>query len=297
MRVTVIGSRGLLGQRLVSQLQGQQHTVHAVSSRTSGGIDPESGRLSAAFAYPAGTEAVVYLAQSPHYRRLPEMIAHVWNVNVISAVEAADAARRAGVSRFIYASTGSVYGPSFTSLGESASVRRDRYYPLSKLQAEEALAPLRNDLRLTMLRPFGLYGPGQTGMLVSNLADSVAKRQPITIDRNPCDPGDEAGLKISLCYVDDAAAMVARLLTVAEPPPVLNIAGALPVSIREIAETIGALLEREVLFSEVERQRETDLIADTTLLRATLQPTWTDLAQGLRAMLAPHGQANSACAA
>ncbi len=227
---------------------------------------------------------MVYLAQSPHYRKTPEMAGHLLRVNGTAAVETADLARRAGVDRFIYASTGSVYAPSFAPLAETSPLRRDRWYPLSKVHAEEALALFRDDLNLTVLRPFGMYGPGQTTMLVPHLVRLVAKGDEVFIDQNPGDAADQDGLRISLCYVDDAAEIVRRLLE-RQGPDVLNLAGPRAVSIREIAQQIGAEMNREPNFVMADRERETDLVADLTLLNHTVAPKFTDLEIGIRETL------------
>ncbi len=94
-------------------------------------------------------------------------------VNVHSAVAIAEHARRAGAKRFVYASTGNVYAAGFAPFSEAAPVRRDDWYALSKVHAEEALALFRPQLDVVIARLFGVYGPGQKGRLVPNLLASV----------------------------------------------------------------------------------------------------------------------------
>lgn len=296
MRVTVVGSRGFLARALIERLERNGCDVEGLSSSSPGGIDPATGLLPADFSLRDDTRAVVYLAQSPFYRQAPDRVDHLFAVNSHSALRLAELARRAGVRRFIYASTGSVYAPSFQPLAEGAPVRRDRWYPLSKLHAEDALALLRGQLEVVCVRPFGIYGPGQSGMLVPNLLRSIVDGQEITVDRHPHVAADRDGLKISLCYVDDAAAAIERLLEVRDPPPVLNLAGRQPVSIRHIAESIGAALGIEPRLRQVDRIRETDLIADTTLLEKSLGAPSTDFETGLaRTMAAGKPTALAGC--
>ncbi len=281
MRVTVIGSSGFLGRTLTASLHRDGAQVTAISSGTPQGIDRTTGLLPHDFSIAPGTDAVVYLAQSPHYRQVPDMAWHLLNVNVVSAVRAANAARAAGVKRFIYTSTGSVYAPSFAPLAETDAVRRDRWYPLSKLHAEEALAQFQNDLQVCLVRPFGIYGPGQTGMLVSNLAASIERCSDITLGRHPHNRDEADGLKISLCYVDDAAAVIAALLQVAKLPLHLNLAGPRAISVREIAQTLAAGLGLPARLKEMDQAREFDLIADTTRLSTTVSVSYTDFQVGL----------------
>jgi UDP-glucose 4-epimerase len=281
MRVTLIGSSGFLGRSLTEHLQHAGATVNAVSSRTPQGIDRDTGMLPADFSLPERTDAVVYLAQSPHYRQVPDMAWHLLNVNVVSAVRAANVARLAGVKRFIYASTGSVYAPSFAPLAETAPVRRDRWYPLSKLQAEEALVQFQNDMQVCLVRPFGIYGPGQTGMLVPNLAATIERCGDMTLGRHPINTSEADGLKISLCYVDDASAVIGQLLQVAKLPQVVNLAGPRALSVREIAQTLADGMALPARFRELDQAREFDLIADTTQLAATVNVKFTDFTIGI----------------
>ena len=202
------------------------------------------------------------------------MADHLLNVNLVSAVKVAELARRAGVGRFIYASTGSVYAASFQPLTEASPVRRDGWYAYSKLAAEEALALLRKDLDVTILRPFGIYGPGQTKMLVARLIDSIDAEQEITVQRRLQMPEDIDGLRVSLCYVDDAVRIIERLIE-QSGPPVLNLAGPEPVSIRRLASEIGRQLGKQPRLRLVEANREGDLIADTSLLRASFPGSFT----------------------
>src|SRR5262245_8774777 len=104
MRVAVIGASGFVGGRVCSELRGKGVEVLALSSRGPGGIADETGLLPTGFTLPRGIEAVYFFAQSPRYRQMPEQSAHLLSVNCIAVAQAADAARRAGVVRFIYSS-------------------------------------------------------------------------------------------------------------------------------------------------------------------------------------------------
>ena len=280
MKVLIVGSRGFIGAHLLRKLKQRDDIEVAEASSQDGAFDA-SGLLSSTFAVPSGTQTVVYLAQSPFYRQMPERADHLLNVNLVSAVRLAELSRCAGVGRFIYASTGSVYAPSFQPLAETAPLRRDGWYAWSKVAAEEALALVRKDLDVTIVRPFGVYGPGQSKMLVARLIESVEAEQEMTLDRRAGNPDDGDGLRISLCYVDDAVAILETLLDRAGPP-VLNLAGLEPVSIRQLATEIARQLGKQPRLRLVDRNREGDLIADASLLRATFTRGFTSLAEGIR---------------
>ena len=284
-RILVVGASGFLGQRVTTTLRVKHGCdVLAWSSRGDRGIDPATGRLRPGTQIPSDVDAVVYLAQSPYYRQLPDMADHVFNVNLVTPVHLGELARRAGVRKFIYASTGSVYAPSFESLSEVSPLRRDRWYALTKLQAEEALNLFRNDLDVTVVRPFCIYGPGQRGMLLPRLIDSVIQGNAVSIDRS-ANGGVDGGLRLSLTFVEDAAQAIARLVPVTGPT-VVNLSGPEAWSVSEIALSIGDVLGCEPTVQDSARIRDSDLIADCGLLRRTVTQTWTPFAEGLRQTVA-----------
>jgi len=284
MRVMIIGRGGFIGRYLATALGRDGIEVLALSSRDGTGIDASTGLFRVPPEIPPDVKAVVYLAASPFQRSTADTAAHVLSVNTVSAVQAAAAAVRSGASKLIYASTGNVYAPSFTPLRESAPLRRDNWYALSKVHAEEALFLFRDHIDITVVRLFGIYGPGQQDRLVPNLIRAVHSGAPVTIERNPVDPQDLGGLRISLCHVTDAARIISALCT-RGGPPILNIASDETLSVRQIATTIGQHIGREPVFNMLPSSRHTDLIADVSLLQRTMQLNFTRFTDGLLEMV------------
>lgn len=260
MKITAIGGGGFIGAQLVTHLRSQGNEVDVASSSDGTGIAPASGLLPEDFAFPGGTQAVIYLAQSPHFRAMPEQASHLLSVNCLSMVRAAVAARRAGVQRFVYVSTGTVYAPSFSTLSESAELNRNSWYALSKIQAEECIHLFRNDFDVVVCRPFAIYGEGQAGRLIPNLIRSVKQNQSITLQ--PAKRGtSDGGLRLSLCHVDDAAASLSKMV-LEGGVPLVNLAGDEHFSVEEIACMIGQKLGLEPTFAVAENPREGDLVSD-----------------------------------
>jgi nucleoside-diphosphate-sugar epimerase len=193
----------------------------------------------------------------------------------------AELGRRNQVKRFIYASTGNVYSPSFRPLAETAPVRKRDGYIMSKIWAEEALAIYRNDFEVTIFRPFGIYGPGQKGKLLPNLLENVLGGKLTYIERNPHDPDDLDGLKISFCYIRDAIEAIYHLV-VSGGPPFINIAGPRAVSIREVVAVIAELLKVESRCKISDGYRDFELIADISLLKNHMDLEFTEFKDGVR---------------
>lgn len=284
MQIAVIGAGGYIGRNLIARLGSVGDYVIPYSSSTNNVFDARTGVLNDDVQIPKGTDCVVYLAQSPFHRQMPDMAAHLWGVNVVSALKAADLARACGAKRFIYASTGNVYAPSFFPHREDASTRRDDWYALSKVHAEECLALYRNDISITVARIFGVYGPGQTGRLVPNLVQSVRSGVPVKPAPNPCSIEDRGGLKVSLCYIDDVVEIFSQLIH-KSLPDVINVAGPESLSIRDIAQAIGERLGVTPKFEVSDHPRAFDLLADITTLVETLNPIFTPFNEGLKRTL------------
>jgi UDP-glucose 4-epimerase len=280
LKILIIGAQGFVGARLRKHLEARGASVVAVSSRDGSGLCAASGLLPETFRVADGVEAVVYLAASPRFREAPASAAHIFSVNALSAITAAEQARRAGAKRFVYASTGNVYAPSFAPCAEDAPLRRDDWYALSKVQAEEALALFRPYLGVHVGRLFGVYGPGQKDRLVPNIAASLRAGRAIELQPQAGVPEDTDGLRISLCFVDDVADVLARL-ALEGGPVCLNFASDEVLSVRAITEALGAALGTAPRYVRAERPRASDLIADNTLLRTRLAPRFTPFAEGI----------------
>jgi UDP-glucose 4-epimerase len=292
VRVLIVGSGGFIGARLAARLSTTGAEVTGLSSRAPGGIRSDTGTLSSDFSIEPGTDVVVYLATSPLHREGSRGAAHLFAVNVHSAIVCAEAARRAGARRFLYTSTGNVYAPSFEPMAENAPLRRDDWYALSKLHAEEALALFRPTMDVVIPRLFGVYGPGQRGRLVPNLIASVHAGRPIRLLGRPGARGEPDGLRLSLGYIDDVVGVLARL-ALEGGPQYLNVAGPEVASLREIADAVGRALGRQPVFDEPGVERDLDLVADIALLQRSLAPAFTPFAEGLARTIAEYPRADA----
>lgn len=288
MKVLIIGSGGFVGKNLLAYLGSRGIEALGISSQHSNGISPHTGTLSDGFSIPPETHTVIYLAQSPFYRNVPEKVGHLLRVNVVSAVEVAEKALKAGVKRFIYTSTGNVYEPSFDLLTETSPLNRRNWYSLSKIHAEEALSIYQNDLDILILRLFGVYGPNQRDKLVSNLWKSIDLGKKIKIYRHPDQVEDLDGLRLSLIYIQDLLLIFWSLIYETQKIPCLNISSSEVVSIRQISNTLAQLQGKKAIFEVLQDPRRFDLIADNTRLCRLLNPSFTFFQDGAEALLNNH---------
>jgi nucleoside-diphosphate-sugar epimerase len=286
MTAAVIGASGFIGRILAQMLANAGHTVYCLDRA------PVSNPQCVCLPYDAlhpeaqfpSVDAVFYLAQSGYYRAFPAHAEDLFGVNVLGAIKAAQAAQEAGCRFFCYASTGSVYAPSFTPMTETFPVSRTSPYELSKLMAEEALDCFSPWMLTTSVRIFGAYGPGQKAMLPYAIKQRILANEAVSLASSP--DGDADGLRISFIYAEDLAWCLLRLaeksLAGEVLPQRINLAGPEGISLRQLATNIADCLGRQASFIAAEQKRQKDLLADISVLRALLQPDFTPFAEGIR---------------
>ncbi len=172
MRVLVTGHRGFIGARTVPVLEAAGHEVAGMDvgfyeDCDFGATVPvvrEDDRLDVRDVTPAaldGFDAVVHLAalSNDPLGELDESL--TTEINYQGTVRLAEAARKAGVGRFVFASSCSMYGAGGDQrpVTEEAPLRPLTAYAESKVKAEEHLAELATkDFSPTFMRNATAYG-------------------------------------------------------------------------------------------------------------------------------------------
>ncbi len=289
MSIAIVGAAGYVGQALTRFFTKQGRSIQPIDCvpwHDENDLSPITVHdiLSDIPPLADGTQAVIYLAQSPYYRDFPDHADHLFGVNVLGALRAAQAAIRCGCRVFCYASTGNVYQPSFKPLSENVPLRRDDPYALSKLMAEEALALFGDAMQTLVLRLFGVFGPGQTNMLPATLRRRILNGKAIAL--HPAEAGQQdEGLRISFFYIDDVvrgiADVVDRAIAGHDVPAILNMAGPEPVSLKRFAEGLAANMGRTPVFEAGGTPRNCDLVADIQRWTSFASPQFTPLDDAL----------------
>ena len=264
MKVLVTGGSGLIGRHLIERL-APRHEVVSV-----GRTPPSNDRIEHVQqdltmplkGLPEGLDAVVHLAQSERYREFPEGAEDVFGVNVQSTFGLLEHARRSGARSFVVASTGGLYRPSREPIGEDATVAAESPYLRSKLIAELLAASYEELFSCVVIRPFFVYGPGPSRLLVSRLASQILSGNEILVDGLP-------GMRINPLHARDAAVMIEAALAL-EESVVLNIAGDEVVTIEELAKRLAAALGREATLRSSGADSAGDLIGDAARARRLL---------------------------
>ena len=162
----------------------------------------------------------------------------------------AEAASEIEQMKFIYISSAEIYGASQPcAVNENGNVDPQSPYASAKLKAEHSLRAHHQDgcLDLIILRPFSVYGPGQSPLSLAAEICSQLEQSDSIVLRNPFATRD-------FCYVSDM--VNALLLAIATPskssdhtPLTVNIGSGIGVSAKEVAMTLGEVLRRPVQVS------------------------------------------------
>lgn len=256
-RILITGASGYLGARVLNLLR-LKHEVCAVVRRREGPplenvtyFEIDLSRSWSQQELPASVDGVVHLAQARDYRRFPGKAAEIFGVNLASTASLLDYAHRAGAQSFILASTGGVYGSIKGKItGATPANPPDGelgYYFRTKLAAEMLAHAYANFMRVSILRPFFIYGPGQPeDRLVGKIIELVRSGREVQLD-------GEDGMCLNPIYVDDAAELVGVLVD-RGGPEILNVAGPDAVTIKYIAETAGSHLDAKPQFNTTLRE-------------------------------------------
>lgn len=289
MRLMVTGCAGFIGSHLVDCLISDGHEVLGIDSFT-----PYYDRVlkdrnirwnndAQAFSFIEkdvadikpddlqGIDAIVHLAAQPGVRASWSHFDDYVNENLLATHRLASSAGEAGVKRFVFASSSSVYGDAHTyPTTETTSTTPRSPYGVTKLAGESLLeAHVENfGLEVFALRFFTVYGPGQRpDMAIQRLIRSAIDGQEFKLF------GD-GHQRRDFTYVRDITDACVRATTVEASSGMtrLNIGGSGDISMNDLIQLVEDTVGQPVSLSRHAAQLGDVLRtgADGALSRATL---------------------------
>lgn len=268
----VTGSTGLLGRSVCRALTCRgREPVSVIRPGTDAHAIGSSIRVDLADPtwtardLPAKIDGILHLAQSRRFRDFPDGASDVFGVNIHATARLLDYALAAGATHFIYASSGGLYQRGSAPLTENSPLEPPGelgFYLGSKAAAEVLVQNYASFMKVVILRPFFIYGPGQMrGMLIPRIFDSVKAGRPIKLQ-------GEDGLRINPVHVEDAATAVSKAVDL-QTSGVINIAGPEVLSLRDVAISFGEHLGVSPVFARTEAPQDS-LLGSIELMTSLL---------------------------
>ena len=190
MKVLVTGATGFTGGHLARTLAARGETVRALVRDTAraraldaSGVALVEGDLSRRESLDAaveGVEVVYNIAALYRQAGLPDAAYRVVNADAVGWL--VEAAARAGVRRVVHCSTVGVHGDiEHPPATEDAPLRPGDIYQVTKVEGEAIArqAAAARGVELVIVRPSGIYGPGDRRLL--KLFRGVARRRFIVL--------------------------------------------------------------------------------------------------------------------
>lgn len=273
MNILITGVNGLIGFELAKRLclntsdtiYGLSRSAPLIAEKNYKHISLDVEEAHFSNQLPNSVDVLIHLAQSEKFRNFPDSAIDVFKVNSLSTLLLLDYSRKSGVKKFIYASSGGVYGNKDVGFTEDSPVMGTGdlgFYLSTKLCSEILTDNYVGFFNIIQLRFFFVYGERQNkSMLIPRLFNSVKNNMPVVLT------GDE-GIMINPLYVSDAAKAVEAAIKLNHSDKI-NIGGTEHLSIKQIAEIISKQTGTMPVFEYVKGETKS-LIGDITKMKNML---------------------------
>ncbi|WP_344969405.1 NAD-dependent epimerase/dehydratase family protein [Salinactinospora qingdaonensis] len=216
-----------------------------------------------------------------------------FQTNAVATCNVGNACLQLGVRRLVYLSSAIVYGtPQYVPMTEEHPTSPFLPYGASKLSGEFSLLSLEAtaDLPVVIGRSFVIYGPGEdprtAGGEVSQFLRWHLNERKIPV------VGDIDRKTRDFIHVFDLCAALIKLAEVGQSGEIYNLGSGQEVSMRELADTIGAATGRKAVLEPDESQLEDSfrLVADTSKLFSLGFKPSIPLQEGIRYLASDLGE-------
>jgi len=259
MRILITGGAGFIGSNIVDGYLADGHEVVVVDDLSAGSpanvsrrarfhqVDVRSAALDAVFAAERPEIVSHHAAQVSVRRSVEEPIVDA-EINVLGSLNLLETARRHGVRRVIFASTGgAIYGEVDGGIAadEGHPCRPRSPYAISKLAVEYYLENYRmGGLETVVLRYANVYGPrqdphGEAGVIAIFIQRVLAGLTPVIY-------GDGEQVRDFVYVGDVVRANLAALTVPTDGPTVMNIGTGRGTSVNALWRAMATIAQPSV---------------------------------------------------
>lgn len=249
MKVAVAGSNGFVGHNVCMQLEANGYTVLRID--LSQGIDLCDPSIITKI---GPIDCFIHLANLVYVPASYQDPEKFYRINYLTTLNALEICRKHN-ARLVYASS-YVYGPpQYLPVDENHPVCPFNPYAQTKVICEKMCEGYNRDfkVKVSILRPFNIYGVGQKGMLLIPEIIGQLKEGKKEIQLKAASPRRD--------YVDvkDVAAAFVVCVEDTNDYNIYNICSGKSVSVCEITEIINKHLTDKVTFSFAESDRPNEV--------------------------------------
>lgn len=250
MKIVVAGSEGFLGKKVCSQLINEGHDV--VRLDISKGDDLCDVRVMDGIPQ---IDCFIHLANLVYVPGSYENPALYYRVNYLTTLNALEICRKYN-ARLVYVSS-YIYGPpQYLPVDENHVSNPTNPYAQTKLICEKLCEGYHRDfgVKVSIVRPFNIYGVGQKGMLLIPEIIGQLKEGKEEVQLKAASP------RRDYINVIDVANAICMCMSPDEDYCAYNVCSGESISIREITEIINNHLKKKVTFrfSASDRPHELD---------------------------------------
>jgi len=284
-KILMTGATGFIGSHAVENLARNHHVLGLYHQK-----EPPRGLKKAIWIkkdlslpinglnLPTSPDIIIHFAQSRHYRDFPERSRDIFDVNIRSTFSLLEFGRKVGIQKFIYASSGGIYGYSYERFMETDIINPVNFYLTSKYCSELLIANYNNFFTTVIFRFFFVYGKEQKEMLIPRLIKRIREKAPIILH-------GESGIRINPIHISDAVKIFAPAVE-SKVSGVFNVSGDEVMSIRELAEIIGDLIGESPRFVREKSSIPGDVLGDNSRMKSVLGVIpEVSLKEGISAMI------------
>ena len=249
MKILVTGGSGYKGHVLVPKLLVRGDEVIAFDIQWFGNYLEPHPNLTVSKGdvrdidsiYLDGVDCIIHLssiANDPCGDLNPQL---TWEVSALATMQLADKAKRLGIKRFIYASSGSVYGVrEELQVTEDLELKPISEYNKTKMVAERVLLSYQDDMVVQIIRPATVCGYSPRMRL--DVSVNLLTMQALSKGKITVFGGDQVRPNI---HIDDIADLYLHLIDHPEVTGIYN-AGFENISIKDIAKLVTKYVPVEI---------------------------------------------------
>ncbi len=268
VRILVTGASGYIAKKLIETLLNEKgrYKIYGISRSVLTLDFPDyfhiQGDILQVTLPNEAVDIVIHLAQSLHYRDFLNQAEDIFQVNIQATLRLLEWARRNKTTKFIFSSTGNVYGITDKIVKEEDQCEPDSFYSTSKFTAELLIKQYANYFETIILRFFTIYGPGQKSMLIPNIIESILDGKKIVLSKG-------IGIQITPLYIDDLVKVLTCFIkeeSVKGSTRLWNVCGDEKVSLSEIVKIMEKGLNKQANI-EINNNNYRSLCGDNSKLK------------------------------